>query len=604
MKKILNKKENTGITLVALVITIIIILILSGISIKAIISTGIFSKANTAVNRYKESQIEEQMKLAKYQLEMTTNNETLKDIFVENGVINQEQVETGFINVDENIIFITNYKGLQELSKQAENGDDFSNKYIYLLNDIECENSIDMEEGKLISGESFKPIVVFNGTIDGNNYSIKNLYIKMENVGAALISKLNENGIIKNLCIDNSYIEGKGITGAIVGKSNGTISNCINKSIIISQGKLCGGICGYSLGGNISNCINYGKITGNAQLGGIVGDSQGTENNIVSVSNCINYGEVSEKYNKDQCGLIGGIVGYNAIYSEISNCENKANVNGVSGYVAGITGSNYYIIKKCINSGKIEVTRQEIISKLYVICGGICGISRGNIEECGNFGNVISNYNKEDDNDGQYVGGICGSSSLLNANNPVFDNIFITKSYNYGTVNGYKWVGGIAGRINVNSNIENCYNSGKIISEDRAGGICGTLPNTNTKILNCYNRGEISANSNFGGIVGISVCYVENVYSIGKITYSNSTQNYGMVFGTLMDNASSVNCFYINNNDIDGVGYETTSGLGKTVLAKTSEELKGLVNDLGDAYIQDDNINDGYPYLKDNKPLK
>ena len=42
------RKGNKGITLVALVITIIILLILAGISISALTNTGIFEKAKDA----------------------------------------------------------------------------------------------------------------------------------------------------------------------------------------------------------------------------------------------------------------------------------------------------------------------------------------------------------------------------------------------------------------------------------------------------------------------------------------------------------------------------------------------------------------------------
>ena len=41
-------KQSKGITLIALVLTIIIILILAGISIQAITNTGIFTQANNA----------------------------------------------------------------------------------------------------------------------------------------------------------------------------------------------------------------------------------------------------------------------------------------------------------------------------------------------------------------------------------------------------------------------------------------------------------------------------------------------------------------------------------------------------------------------------
>ena len=52
MKKYENK--NLGITLVALVITIIILLILAGISISTLTNTGIFQKAKEAKKAQKE----------------------------------------------------------------------------------------------------------------------------------------------------------------------------------------------------------------------------------------------------------------------------------------------------------------------------------------------------------------------------------------------------------------------------------------------------------------------------------------------------------------------------------------------------------------------
>ena len=61
MKKIVNEK---GITLVALVITIIILLILAGISIQAITNTGLFANAKKAKEKSMEGQLKEEISLA------------------------------------------------------------------------------------------------------------------------------------------------------------------------------------------------------------------------------------------------------------------------------------------------------------------------------------------------------------------------------------------------------------------------------------------------------------------------------------------------------------------------------------------------------------
>ena len=61
MEKIIN---NKGITLVALVITIIVLLILAGISIQSITNTGLFAKAKKAKEKSMEGQLKEEISLA------------------------------------------------------------------------------------------------------------------------------------------------------------------------------------------------------------------------------------------------------------------------------------------------------------------------------------------------------------------------------------------------------------------------------------------------------------------------------------------------------------------------------------------------------------
>ena len=61
MRKIIN---NKGITLVALVITIIVLLILAGISIQAITNTGLFANAKKAKEKSMEGQLKEEISLA------------------------------------------------------------------------------------------------------------------------------------------------------------------------------------------------------------------------------------------------------------------------------------------------------------------------------------------------------------------------------------------------------------------------------------------------------------------------------------------------------------------------------------------------------------
>lgn len=58
-----NKQKNTGITLVALVITIIVLLILAGVTLSMIMGeNGILRKANSASEKTKQQQVSEELK--------------------------------------------------------------------------------------------------------------------------------------------------------------------------------------------------------------------------------------------------------------------------------------------------------------------------------------------------------------------------------------------------------------------------------------------------------------------------------------------------------------------------------------------------------------
>ncbi len=63
-------KGQKGITLVALVITIIILLILAGISIASLNGSGLFDKAKKASNDYKNSEKVENNTLQEYENEI------------------------------------------------------------------------------------------------------------------------------------------------------------------------------------------------------------------------------------------------------------------------------------------------------------------------------------------------------------------------------------------------------------------------------------------------------------------------------------------------------------------------------------------------------
>ena len=99
-------KEQKAITLVALVITIVILLILAGISIQAITNTGLFENAKRAAEESKYANAEEKVKMAvmaSYDENASLNKDLLKDSLNKIDGINPKVTEVTWdlkVNVD------------------------------------------------------------------------------------------------------------------------------------------------------------------------------------------------------------------------------------------------------------------------------------------------------------------------------------------------------------------------------------------------------------------------------------------------------------------------------------------------------------------------
>ncbi len=85
------RKKNKGITLVALVVTIVVLLILAGISISALTNTGIFQKAKDAKQKSEEATQNEESLLTEYEVEI--DKYTSNDRW--DGKVNKPELMTG-----------------------------------------------------------------------------------------------------------------------------------------------------------------------------------------------------------------------------------------------------------------------------------------------------------------------------------------------------------------------------------------------------------------------------------------------------------------------------------------------------------------------------
>ena len=214
------------------------------------------------------------------------------------------------------------------------------------------------------------------------------------------------------------------------------------------------------------------------------------------------------------------------------------------------------------------------------------------------------------------TGGIAGkinyNSSILNC-------------YNKATISGRFATGGIVGR-NDNSNIKNCYNAGEITSNDHqfAGGIVGYVAGTDSIIENCYNSGTISSSSSEGaGIAGATQGNTLNNYNLGTINsagagggiisqlfistsnpringnYNMGTASAGILRYTYSTGTYTISDNYFLNTSAEYGVKSTSSNDGASPL--TIDKMRSVISVInGDnAYVEDiKGVNNGYPILK------
>ena len=538
--------KQRGITLIALVVTIVVLLILAGVSINALFgNNGIISRAKDTKKVTNLSSLKEEIGIVIQSRNINKMAGLPVGSFkeeLENGISGNKTVEaignigdTCYVTREEATVTVYDNGDIIDgkadiwdgTSKSKPTADESKNWHIYTpeemkyfeefvngkLTDEEkegleitdstivyLENDIDMgarqENGVLTAGKAWEPIGVdnagkFTGIFEGNNHTIKGIYVKKDGNFAGLFGISDT---IQNLTIADSYIEATGsAVGGIAGAvRDGKILNCINKSIVAGGGYIVGGIAGQFKGEKIENCVNEGKITGGiensyGQVAGIVGNM--VTGNII---NCTNKGVITDR------GAATGEIAGQSKGEKIQNCVNLGTIyggisNDIDTYSGGIVGQFLgKIIEGCINSGD-TLNKGEIN-------GGVCGLIAKNasINKCINIGNIQGI--------GGSKAGICGGIADDSATT-------IKNCYNLGNVieetSNTSYVGGIVSYINkgFSGTISNNYNLGRIIIKGQnvkdIGGVIGYLSAATTESAiiknNYYKQGIVeNADNDYG----------------------------------------------------------------------------------------------------------
>ncbi len=473
--------RQKGITLIALVITVIVMLILAGVAISMTIGeNGIFRKASEAKEIHNEQVAREKLELVLDDLTLDKYrvNEYNSEQYIDDKMAAEEIVIVGNITIVDDWKFEIDREQLiivDKLGKGEENGQigitargEVSSDYVKATIQVEIAYERTISE-IIINGKRVEVPIPENGVysvtqeVDENgNYSI---VVKDEEgnyrIGNVRITEITEDMEIWNKADMQAFRDkvnsGRTFDGRTVQVKaeidlEGTeedkwipIADYANNNQLTFKGTFEGndftiknlyinstnyhqGLFGINEG-NIQNVKLTGRIvTTGDRVGGIVGENRNR------ILHCVNYAYVQGRDD------VAGITGIIEIGASVEKCGNQNEIYSTNGQVGGITGQALGTIKECYNTGYIHAGNQT--------AGGICGYKKtGIMYNCYNTANVSAV--------GRYVGGINGAAGLGG-----YATSYTYNCYNTGEITGSEGINGITGSGNVNGGSAadiNCY---------------------------------------------------------------------------------------------------------------------------------------------------
>ena len=602
MKKLQNNRQS-GITLIALVITIIVLIILAGVAINLTLGQ------NGLLNRTKEAREKYEIASAKEYIELK-----IDECIIEKGGDASLQDIIDYLAEDSSVTY---YVALEEVGLVAGEVDIGSPKEIYVVYNsyqfkvdeskkVEFISIVDVDlEGKVSieaqvkeylgknAEEKYEASVLLKATGDAeiSKLEIQNpdgTTLTLEPDGLTTVGKDMTIEFDKTYKVILTTANGHRYTKKIIEKSEETIMNAeqlasfrdkVNSGLTY-EGKTVklgvdidlSTVCGANVGGKEVSWEPIGYYNSETENCSFKGTFDGNNKTISNL-----YINTAANYQ--------GVFGY-TINLSIKNLSVTGVIKNANQYVAAIAGMAYdATIENCYSYVNMHADKNE-----RAFMAGIVGYAKNtNIVKCKNYGNISVNS--------AYVGGIV---SCIRESN-------VEECINYGNINGTGnsfAFGGIVGVIQT-ATIDKCVNTGKVVSTGNGiGGIVGAIWESggeNNYVYNSYNTGNISGNY-VAAICGDceKKIYLENCYNTGKIE--------GSYRKALVSNAKSStieikNSYYLNSCNAGGKG-----------TSKTTTELQGLSSSLGDAFTSDVKVkvidestgeekevwkyNNGYPILK------
>lgn len=594
------KRKEEGVTLVALVVTIVVLMILSSLSIYfAFSEDGLMQSTKEAkfreevleiINTAEAIKIRNNGVLTRADLEERVTKVYMNRYFSENKLkvednnVVYDEYENGFTDkenewllsifspggqITTEIVEVSRIEDLLEIAYNVANGiDNYKGKRVVLKNDLDFG---------------------INGTysnFQGIGFMMKDEESDMEMTVKEFVPEyLSQIQQMQSLTVTSP--DNYNIYEDLFGDSEEGIDVILQMIYEKSfSGIFDGG--GYTIYNVPPSSFSYQFTSESPTLFQFLAPGSVVKNLTISGSPGSNVGTIATMNDK---GTISGckITGTNCSslgitlinYGKIENSCNEVDTKIAFGWGSGIAVLNTGDITGCYNSGKVLAQKMFSDDPVTVIKGiaGIAGINSGNISYCYNTAAINESKEKV-----SMAAGICVNNERV-----------VESCYNKGLVYVYydeasdgidNISSGIIG-FNVGS-VYNCYNTGKIDGM-MAAGIVGMV--SAGVINNCNNTGIISAitsegNSLGGGVLGLDLGVL---FGIDVISLYRPE---GM--------SMSINeCYYWRGSALSGTPLynDTESGINRVDRIEDMKSILYVVNKTKQ-FVIDESKNGGDPILK------
>jgi len=284
-------------------------------------------------------------------------------------------------------IRIRTFEDLVSLSEGKEGFPLFRGIYT-LENDIDASASRTMNDGK-----GFSPIGGtghFRGLFNGKGHTISNLYINRPEQDRIGLFRSVDSGTVSGIRLVDVSITGKFEVGSLIGFFNGgEIIDCFVSGTVSGESEV-GGLVGWAWNHwplFMSKCVFYGTVSGGGQVGGLAGRLTGeiTESHFSGIV-------------RGRGAGVGGLIGFiHRDISKVTMCYASGEVSSLNSAIGGLVGSNEGVITRSYSTA-------AVISNAFMQ-GGLVGSNSGSIIECYAVGTMIVRSNS-----GTRVGGLVGEN--------------------------------------------------------------------------------------------------------------------------------------------------------------------------------------------------